>query len=54
MGFTYYDFFAGGGMAGIGLGPEWTCTFANDFDKAKASAYRGCHGSLALVVEEGM
>jgi site-specific DNA-cytosine methylase len=25
-----YEFFAGGGMARIGLGPGWKCTFAND------------------------
>lgn len=29
MALTYYDFFAGGGMAGIGLGPRWKCAFAN-------------------------
>ena len=52
MGFTYYDFFAGGGMAGIGLGPDWTCTFANDFDEIKASAYMGYHGGGALVVKD--
>jgi DNA (cytosine-5)-methyltransferase 1 len=37
---TFYEFFAGGGMARAGLGPEWTCLFANDFDEDKASAYR--------------
>jgi DNA (cytosine-5)-methyltransferase 1 len=52
MGFTYYDFFAGGGMAGIGLGPEWTCTFANDFDEVKASAYKAYHGDRALAVKD--
>jgi DNA (cytosine-5)-methyltransferase 1 len=29
---TFYEFFAGGGMARLGLGPGWTCLFANDFD----------------------
>ena len=52
MGFTYYDFFAGGGMAGIGLGPEWTCTFANDFDEVKASVYKAYHGGRALAVKD--
>lgn len=37
--FTFYEFFAGGGMARAGLGEGWTCTFANDFSPAKASAY---------------
>ena len=39
----FYDFFAGGGMAGLGLGPDWSCVFANDIDKRKASAYRENH-----------
>lgn len=37
---TFYEFFAGGGMARAGLGSDWTCLFANDFDAMKASAYR--------------
>jgi len=37
---TFYEFFAGGGMARLGLGEAWSCTFANDFDAAKAAAYR--------------
>lgn len=36
---TFYEFFAGGGMAREGLGAEWRCLFANDFDEAKADAY---------------
>ena len=24
----FYEFFAGGGMARMGLGPEWSCLFA--------------------------
>ena len=35
-----YEFFAGGGMARLGLGKAWTCSFANDFDPIKASVYR--------------
>jgi DNA (cytosine-5)-methyltransferase 1 len=50
--FTYYDFFAGGGMAGIGLGSRWKCTFANDFDPGKAAAYRAFHGDDSLVVKD--
>lgn len=38
--FTFFEFFAGGGMARAGLGNEWRCLFANDFDEMKANAYR--------------
>ncbi len=38
--FRFYEFFAGGGMARLGLGPRWTCAFANDFDAVKAATYR--------------
>jgi DNA (cytosine-5)-methyltransferase 1 len=37
---TFYDFFAGGGMARVGLGPGWTCQLANDIDPMKGGAYR--------------
>lgn len=37
---TFYEFFAGGGMARLGLGQGWDCAFANDFDGVKAAAYR--------------
>ncbi|MGH9839076.1 MAG: DNA cytosine methyltransferase [Blastocatellia bacterium] len=37
---TFYEFFAGGGLARLGLGPDWTCLFANDISKTKAQAYR--------------
>ena len=40
MTYRYYDFFAGGGMAGVGLGQGWECAFANDFNKKKADIYR--------------
>lgn len=36
---TFHEFFAGGGMARAGLGPGWTCLFANDFDPKKAASY---------------
>jgi DNA (cytosine-5)-methyltransferase 1 len=36
----FYEFFAGGGMARAGLGPEWRCLFANDFDHRKSRMYR--------------
>jgi len=37
---TFYEFFAGGGMARAGLGADWTCLFANDIDPDKAASYR--------------
>lgn len=37
---TFYEFFAGGGMARAGLGEEWRCLFANDFDHKKSRIYR--------------
>ncbi len=37
--FTFYEFFAGGGMARLGLGDDWSCLFANDFDPLKARTY---------------
>jgi len=40
----FYEFFAGGGMARAGLGSDWKCLFANDFDPKKASAYRANWG----------
>ena len=49
----FYEFFAGGGMARIGLGPGWSCGFANDIDESKASAYkRNFQDSDELVVDD--
>jgi DNA (cytosine-5)-methyltransferase 1 len=36
---TFYEFFAGGGMARSGLGEGWRCLFANDFDPKKGKSY---------------
>ena len=50
---TFYEFFAGGGMARIGLGSGWSCRFANDIDKTKARAYkRYFKDSDDLVVDD--
>jgi DNA (cytosine-5)-methyltransferase 1 len=46
---TFYEFFAGGGMAHAGLGAGWCCTFANDFDEMKAATYRENWGGDHLV-----
>lgn len=48
----FYEFFAGGGMARAGLGSDWTCCFANDFDFKKAEVYKANWGAKALKVED--
>lgn len=47
---SFYEFFAGGGMARAGLGPGWTCLFANDFDRKKAESYRANWGGGEMHV----
>ena len=49
---TFYEFFAGGGMARAGLGPRWRCLFANDFDAAKARAYAQNWGDADFRLED--
>jgi DNA (cytosine-5)-methyltransferase 1 len=46
---TFYEFFAGGGMARVGLGGDWECLFANDIDEDKATAYRANWGGSEFV-----
>lgn len=51
--YQFYEFFAGGGMARIGLGESWQCTFANDIDSKKAASYRSFFGEDShLVVDD--
>ena len=52
MAYTYYDFFAGGDMAGIGLGSDWNCTFANDMDATKAATYLLNRHQCPLLVKD--
>jgi DNA (cytosine-5)-methyltransferase 1 len=40
MAFGFYEFFAGGGMARLGLGSEWHCLFANDNNEKKSKIYQ--------------
>jgi DNA (cytosine-5)-methyltransferase 1 len=49
---TYYEFFAGGGMARAGLGAGWRCLFANDFSQMKAAAYAENWGADHLIRED--
>lgn len=48
--YSFYEFFAGAGMARAGLGAEWSCLFANDFDHKKAQTYSINWGSDSLTV----
>ena len=36
----FYEFFAGAGMARLGLGNRWRCLLANEISEKKAAAYR--------------
>jgi DNA (cytosine-5)-methyltransferase 1 len=47
---SYYEFFAGGGMARAGLGDGWECLFANDIDPKKAASYSDNWGSGHLNI----
>lgn len=47
---SFYEFFAGGGMARAGLGPGWQCLLANDFDPKKAASYAANWGAEHLRV----
>ncbi|MEO8433839.1 MAG: DNA cytosine methyltransferase, partial [Pyrinomonadaceae bacterium] len=47
----FYEFFAGGGMVRAGLGKEWRCLFANDFDHKKNRAYRENWGDAELKTD---
>lgn len=50
--FSFYEFFAGGGMARAGLGSHWQCLFANDFDAKKAESYIRNWGDDHLHVKD--
>ena len=41
---TWYEFFAGGGMARLGLGDRWKCVFANEWCAKKAASYTARFG----------
>ena len=49
---SFYEFFAGGGMVRAGLGPKWSCLFANDFDHKKGQSYRKNWGDAELKTED--
>ena len=43
-----YEFFAGGGLARLGLEPDFACIFANDIEPAKTRAYAAAFGTDGL------
>jgi DNA (cytosine-5)-methyltransferase 1 len=47
---SFYEFFAGGGMARAGLGESWSCVFANDIDPKKAATYSANWGDEELYI----
>jgi DNA (cytosine-5)-methyltransferase 1 len=49
---SFYEFFAGGGMARAGLGGEWECLFANDIDEKKGASYATNWGSSRLKIKD--
>lgn len=49
-GWTFYEFFAGGGMACAGLGDAWECLLANDISPMKAASYAANYGDSHLKV----
>jgi DNA (cytosine-5)-methyltransferase 1 len=49
---TFYEFFAGGGMARAGLGARWKCLFANDFDFKKSATYEDNWGKKSILTKD--
>ncbi|OUS06479.1 DNA (cytosine-5-)-methyltransferase [Gammaproteobacteria bacterium 42_54_T18] len=50
--YSFFEFFAGGGMARAGLGEGWECLLANDMSEKKASSYKENWGGEHLVVAD--
>jgi DNA (cytosine-5)-methyltransferase 1 len=49
---SFYEFFAGAGMARAGMGDGWQCLFANDFDLKKGRTYEANWGAGTLKIED--
>ena len=49
---SFYEFFAGAGMARDGLGKQWRCLFANDIDQKKAATYCLNWGADSLLCDD--
>lgn len=50
MRYGFYEFFAGAGLARLGLGESWKCLWANDIDVSKGEVYTDNFGSDHLKV----
>jgi DNA (cytosine-5)-methyltransferase 1 len=48
--FRFYDFFAGAGLATLGLRGAWHCIWANDISARKAAVYTGNFGAGHFVL----
>jgi DNA (cytosine-5)-methyltransferase 1 len=48
---SFYEFFAGGGMARAGLGNGWDCLLANDIDEKKGASYAANWGAEKLKIK---
>jgi DNA (cytosine-5)-methyltransferase 1 len=48
--FRFYDFFAGAGLASLGLSDAWQCVWAIDISSAKAAVYAANFGGDHLVL----
>jgi DNA (cytosine-5)-methyltransferase 1 len=46
---SFYEFFAGGGMARLGLGAGWNCLMANDIDPKKVAVYTANFGTEEMI-----
>lgn len=49
---SFFEFFSGGGMARLGLGEEWNCSFANDICNKKVTTYIDNFGDDEIVKED--
>ncbi len=50
--FGFYEFFAGVGLAGLGLGEQWGCLWANDFDPRKGEIFEANFGKGSIRVDD--
>lgn len=48
----FYDFFAGAGLATLGLGDDWECVWANDISPQKAAVYKANFGTGHFVLDD--
>lgn len=52
MSLQCYEFFAGGGLARLGLGSAWRCLLANDINEQKAASYTANFDDAPLLVRD--